>query len=161
MPSSASMQFRGIDEADAERLLTAIWRVLEEHGLATPRLHVRSANKPIKSIDVTLTFQSARELALIKPVERAFVTALAAVKAEVAPRVIRTMADAGNQQETQHQIKRWRQRAEELRVAADQFVIPSAQETMRRTARNYEQLADKAEALLEGRPAIRKTDRTA
>jgi hypothetical protein len=146
------MQFTGISEADAERLLAAIWCVLEEHDLATPRLHVRSAKK---SIDVTLTFQSPRELALIKPVERAF-TALAAVKADVAPRVIRTMADPGNQQETQHQIKRWRQRAEELRTVADQFVIPSARETMRRTASNYERLADNAEALLEGRPAIKR-----
>jgi hypothetical protein len=157
MSSSSSMRFHGIDEAEAERLLAAIWRVLEENDLATPQLHVRSAKT---SIDVTLTFQSAQELALVKPVERAF-TALAAVKADVAPRVIRTMADPGNRQETQHQIKRWRQRAEELRTVADQFVIPSAGETMRRTANNYERLADNAEALLEGRPATKKTDRTA
>ena len=150
------MQFAGISKTDAERLLAAIWRALEEHGLATPRLHVRSAKG---SIDVTLTFQSAGEMALIKPVELAFATAPAAV--EVAPRVNRTMADAANQEETQHRIKRWRQRAEELRLVADQFAIPSAQETMRRTARSYEQLADHAEALLEGRPVNKNPDRTA
>jgi hypothetical protein len=148
------MQFTGISKTDAERLLAAIWRVLEEHGLATPRLHVRSAKT---SIDVTLTFQSPAEAALMRPVARAFAT-LAGVK--VAPRVNRAMVDAANQQETQHQIKRWRQRAEELRLVADQFSIPSAQETMRRTARSYEQLADHAEALLEDRPAI-KPDRRA
>ena len=43
MSSSSSIEFHGIDEADAERLLAAIWGVLEKHGLATPRLHVRSA----------------------------------------------------------------------------------------------------------------------
>ena len=91
MSSSASMQFAGISKTDAERLLAAIWRVLEEHRLATPRLHVRSAKG---SIAVTLTFQSAGEVALIKPVERAFATALAAV--EVAPRVNRTSQSGRN-----------------------------------------------------------------
>lgn len=141
------MQFTGISEAEAERLLAVIWRALEEHALATPRLNVRSANA---SINITLTFQSAEEMASVRPVDRA-------VKAEVAPS---EMVHAPNQQEPRHRIERWRQRAEELRTAADQFAISSAQETMRTIAANYEQVAEDAEALLEGRPT-KNTDRTA
>jgi hypothetical protein len=64
MPSSASvaMQFNGI-EPDAERLLAGVWRVLEEHGLPTPRLDIRSA-KPL--IEITLTFESIEDRALIE-----------------------------------------------------------------------------------------------
>jgi hypothetical protein len=49
-------------------------------------------------------------------------------------------------------IRALRLRAEELRATADQFVVPSAQETLRRTAANYDQRANQAEALLEARP---------
>lgn len=52
---------------------------------------------------------------------------------------------------TRDDIERWRRRAEELRTMADQFGIPSAQETLRRLASDYEQLADDAEARLAGR----------
>jgi len=52
---------------------------------------------------------------------------------------------------TRDDIERWRRRAEELRVMADQFGIPSAQETLRRLASDYEQLADDAEARLADR----------
>ncbi len=51
----------------------------------------------------------------------------------------------------QRQVAQWRMRAEELRTTADQFVVPSAQESLRRAAVNYERLADEAEALLTGR----------
>jgi len=112
MPSSASVRFNGIDEFAAERLLAAVWRALEEHALATPLLEVRSANR---SIDITLTFQSAGD--------RALATALAAVKAEVAPSEMRTMRGAAKEQETRHRIKRWRQRADELRVTAHQSLF--------------------------------------
>ena len=40
------------------------------------------------------------------------------------------------------QIKRWRLKAEVLRTAADQFAVPSGQESLRRAAANYERLAD-------------------
>jgi hypothetical protein len=47
-------------------------------------------------------------------------------------------------------------RAEELRTTADQFEMPSAQESLRRAAANYEKIADHAEALLTGqRPAVK------
>lgn len=49
-------------------------------------------------------------------------------------------------------IKAWRMRAEELRTTADHFVVPSAQESMRRAAANYEQMADRAEAMVTGKP---------
>ena len=57
------------------------------------------------------------------------------------PRVDRT---------AQRQVARWRLRAEELRTTADQFAVPSAQESLRRAAVNYERLANEAEALLTG-----------
>lgn len=61
--ASATMQFDGIGESDAERLLAAVWRVLEEHSLPTPRLDVRSA-KPF--IELTLTFESVEHHASIE-----------------------------------------------------------------------------------------------
>ena len=49
-------------------------------------------------------------------------------------------------------IRAWRRRAEELRTTADNFVVPSAQESLRRAAANYHQRANHLEAMLEGRP---------
>ena len=40
----------------------------------------------------------------------------------------------------------WRMRAEQLRRTADQFVVPSAQDSLRRTADVFERRADFAEA---------------
>jgi hypothetical protein len=46
------------------------------------------------------------------------------------------------------QIIDWRMRAEELRMVADQFIVPAAQEeALRRAVAHYERLADDAEAL--------------
>jgi hypothetical protein len=59
----ATLQFTALGESDAERLLAAIWRVLEEHGLPTPRLDIRSGNR---SLDITVTFQSAGDCAAIR-----------------------------------------------------------------------------------------------
>lgn len=50
-------------------------------------------------------------------------------------------------------IRAWRRRAEELRTTADNFVVPSAQESLRRAAANYDQRANHVEAMLEGRPS--------
>ena len=57
------MQFNGLDESDAERLLAAIWCVLEKHNLHTPLLDTRTASA---RIDMTLTFQSAADRTLVK-----------------------------------------------------------------------------------------------
>ena len=57
------MQFNGLHEPDAERLLAAIWCVLEKHSLRTPLLDARTASA---RIDVTLTFQSAGERTLVQ-----------------------------------------------------------------------------------------------
>jgi hypothetical protein len=43
-----------------------------------------------------------------------------------------------------------RRRAEELRTTADQFEVPSARDTLRNAAANYDKMADNAEALLSG-----------
>jgi hypothetical protein len=48
-------------------------------------------------------------------------------------------------------IRALRMRAEELRAVADQFIVPSAQDSLRRAAANYDKLADHAAAQLAGR----------
>lgn len=50
-------------------------------------------------------------------------------------------------------VRAWRMRAEELRMTADQFKVPSAQEALRSAARNYELMADNLENLLGTHPA--------
>jgi hypothetical protein len=90
-----------------------------------------------------------------------------AIKAEHYQRLLAEALDDGRRQvETQpkeprlgltaqRQIARWRLRAEELRTTADEFTVPSAQESLRRAAANYERLADEAEALLTGHPCAK------
>jgi hypothetical protein len=58
--------------------------------------------------------------------------------------------------DTRSQIKAWRLRAEELRSTAEQFEVPSAQESLRRAAVNYDKMADHTEAPLTGRRAEKK-----
>lgn len=55
------------------------------------------------------------------------------------------MADVAD---TRDKIRRWRVRARELRTVADQFGLPSAQDSLRHLAATYEKLADDAEAQL-------------
>jgi hypothetical protein len=50
------------------------------------------------------------------------------------------------------QITAWRRRAEELRTTADNFTVPSAQESLRRAGANLDTMADHAEAILTGKP---------
>jgi hypothetical protein len=52
------------------------------------------------------------------------------------------------------QIEAWRRRAEELRATADQFEVPSVQDTLQRTAANLDNLADHAEAVLTDKPKV-------
>ena len=132
---SSTIQLNGIGESDAERLLAAVWRILEEHALPTPLLDVRSANA---SLDIRLTFQSPG--------------ARAAVEAELVPSEMQMRAIADTTDEQEKRIKRWRQKAEELRTIADQFISPSTQQTMRRVAADYEKLADDGEAHISGQP---------
>lgn len=53
------------------------------------------------------------------------------------------------------QIQAWRRRAEELRATADQFSVPSAQESLRHAAANLEKMADHKETLMTGEPKVR------
>lgn len=50
------------------------------------------------------------------------------------------------------QIAAWRRRAEELRATAEQFLVPAAQESLRRAAANLDHMADHKEALMTGKP---------
>jgi hypothetical protein len=55
-------------------------------------------------------------------------------------------------EKNRRQIEAWRRRAEELRTTADNFTIPSTQESLRRVAANLDMMANHAEALLAGMP---------
>jgi hypothetical protein len=134
-----------LKESDAERLLVALWLVLEEHDLATPLMDVRPANG---AINLTLTFRSPRDrvLALAN-----FTDPRALVRDAVAVSETPAIVAAATAQEIRDRIKSWRQRAEELRTVADQFIEPSTQESLRRSAGNLEQMADHAEAQLDGK----------
>ena len=57
------------------------------------------------------------------------------------------MPDADSDDELQR-IKRWRARAEEVRVNAEQFSDPDARHTLERVAQQYDLLADDAERRL-------------
>ena len=62
MSVSPVMQLKGISASDGERLLAAIWRVLEEHTLASPLVEVRFGEG---TIDIALTFQSTGDRAVV------------------------------------------------------------------------------------------------
>ena len=55
------------------------------------------------------------------------------------------------QEQRRGQIEAWRRRAAELRVTADNFPVPSAQEALRRAATDLDAMADDAEAVLTGK----------
>jgi hypothetical protein len=88
------------------------------------------------------------DAAAVKRLEAQLANALAAVPTET-----QIDPDQPADRVLAERIKRWRMRAAELHAAADQFVIPSAQERLRGTATYYERLADQAEAKLSGKPA--------
>jgi hypothetical protein len=68
------------------------------------------------------------------------------------------VAQAGTGQQVdanmRSQIRVWRMRAEELRTTAEQFEVPSAQDSLRSAARNYDLMADNLEALLSIQPSV-------
>jgi hypothetical protein len=63
-PRTTLLQVREIGEAEAERLLAAIWRVLEAHALGSPMMDVRSPAKGL--LDLRLTFRNAEDRALVE-----------------------------------------------------------------------------------------------
>jgi hypothetical protein len=70
MSREIEIQFSGINVSEAERLVASIWRLLEEHSIATPLMDVRSVSA---SIDITLRFRSAEDRALVGKELRAIV----------------------------------------------------------------------------------------
>ena len=59
----ATLQLVGVSTEQAERLLAAIWCVLEAHALASPTIKVRSA---AGLIDISLTFGSAEDCSIVR-----------------------------------------------------------------------------------------------
>src|SRR5262249_23297596 len=129
-----------------------MWLILEEDALPTPLLDVRSASA--SSIDITLTFRSAKERALVEKNVRHLLGQARDVKTRSIIAALLSQENAALERE-RRQVTAWRLRAVEMRAIADQFSVPSVQETLRRTAANYEQMADHAEALLTDKPLTR------
>jgi hypothetical protein len=61
---SALLQLTEISEAEAERLLAAIWCILEAHALGSPMMHIRSSAKGL--LDLRLIFRNAEDCALVE-----------------------------------------------------------------------------------------------
>jgi hypothetical protein len=59
----STLELAAIRGAKAERLLVAIWRILEAHSLTSPVISVNSANG---LFDISLTFESAKDCALVE-----------------------------------------------------------------------------------------------
>lgn len=59
----STLELAGMSGAKAERLLAAIWRILEAHSLASPIIEVNSANG---LFDISLTFGSAKDRGLVE-----------------------------------------------------------------------------------------------
>jgi len=60
--AQSTLELEGLSMAQAERLLAAIWCVLEAHALASPSMEVRSA---AGLIDISLTFGSAEDCSIV------------------------------------------------------------------------------------------------
>jgi hypothetical protein len=63
-PISTLLEVTKISEAEAERLLAAIWRILEAHALGSPMMDVRSPAQGL--IDLRLIFRNAADCALVE-----------------------------------------------------------------------------------------------
>jgi hypothetical protein len=61
--SRSSLQFTETSAAETERLIAAVWRVLEEHALESPTVDVRSSR--IGFFYISLNFCSAEDCALV------------------------------------------------------------------------------------------------
>jgi hypothetical protein len=71
---------------------------------------------------------------------------LAGALGENVQRIVQELLKDPEVPDVRSQIEAWRSWADELRTIAHQFVVPSAQEALRRAAAHYDQLADDAEA---------------
>ena len=60
----ATLQLVGVSTEQAERLLAAIWRILEAHALGSPMMDVRSPAQGL--IDLRLIFRNAADCALVE-----------------------------------------------------------------------------------------------
>jgi hypothetical protein len=129
------------------------------------RLFRKAANEAIDlAVKRRLAAYALAVAQIAEKIERdeALGTPLQGVKAEHYQRLLAHALDEGRRQveaqpkeprrdpKAQRQIAAWRLRAEELHTTADEFTVPSAQESLRHAAANYERLADEAEALLTG-----------
>jgi len=59
----STLELTGVTGAQAERVLAAIWQILEAYSLASPIIEVNSVNG---EFDISLTFGSAKDCALVE-----------------------------------------------------------------------------------------------
>jgi hypothetical protein len=59
----STLRLAAITPPEGERFLTATWRILVEHDLASPKIEVRPAGA---LIDISLHFSSVEDCALVK-----------------------------------------------------------------------------------------------
>jgi hypothetical protein len=62
-PASSALEFTGLSESEAERVVATVWRILEAHALISPTIEVRVANA---LMDIRLIFESAVDRALVE-----------------------------------------------------------------------------------------------
>jgi hypothetical protein len=59
------MKMDRLSMAEAEKLIAALWRSLEEHGIPSPQLRVRQTHE---SLDLSIEFCSQKDSELMKRV---------------------------------------------------------------------------------------------
>lgn len=120
----------------------ALHRLLKAGIVSTPAELREEARLLIKAARNEIDIRAKRRLA-----GRAFALAQQAEMTERAASAGATPS-ARTPGSRPDQFRRWRDRANELRMIADQARLPETQDTLRRVAANYDRLADDAEAKL-------------
>jgi hypothetical protein len=61
--ASSTLEFTGMSESEAERIVATVWRILEAHALISPIVEVRFVNA---LANIRLIFDSAVDRALVE-----------------------------------------------------------------------------------------------
>ena len=61
--ASSALEFTGMSESEAERIVATVWRILEAHALISPIVEVRFVNA---LANIRLIFDSAVDRALVE-----------------------------------------------------------------------------------------------
>lgn len=131
----AIIRLGGLSMESAETLVARVWRALEVHDIAAPRVSVAAKGD---RLTIRFTFRTEEDA---ERVTRS-VPVLSGVRSPGAPA----------------QARQWRSKAEEYRAVADQTRNPSAQDSYRRMAQTYDHLAEQLEARAAGAAATKEAE---